>query len=66
MKNKLSHIHIMVSRLRMTEALSPFHTYAFMAYKGAQLYMIQPHFAFLHVQTPGTDNKITYALTREW
>ena len=56
----------MVSRLRTTEALSPLHTCAFMAYKGTQLYMIQLHFAFLHVQTPGTDNTITYALTREW
>ena len=31
-KNKLSHTQITVSRLRMTEALSPLHKYAFMLY----------------------------------
>jgi hypothetical protein len=50
----------------MTEALIPLHTYALMAYKGTQLYMIQLHFAFLQVQTRGTDNTITYALITEW
>jgi len=65
-KNKLSHIHVIISRLRKTEGVSVPHTYAFMAYKVSQLYMIQLHFSFLHVQTPGTDNSITYALTREW
>jgi len=55
-----------VKGLRMTEALSPLHKYAFVAYKGTQLYMNQLHFAFLQVQTPGTDNAITYVVTREW
>jgi hypothetical protein len=50
----------------MTAALSPLHTYAFMANKGTQLYMNQLHFAFLHVQTRGADNTITYALITEW
>lgn len=65
-KNKLSHTQLIISRFRTTEAVGPFHKYAFMSYKGTQLYMVQLHFAFLHVQTPGTDNIITYALTREW